>query len=118
MMPEPEKLYDTTILIQTHHADQAFVKHMISLFLEHIPHTNVDLEKACAESDWQKVYFYAHKMKASIDLFSLIKLKDLIRKIEQNAKNHVEIDSIPNDVKFVSAYIKNCIAQMKIDFDL
>ena len=38
-MPEPEKLYDTKTLIQTHQADKEFVKHMISLFLEHIQET-------------------------------------------------------------------------------
>ena len=118
MMPEAEKLYDTNILIQTHHADKEFVKYMVALFIEHIPHSNTDLEKACAEEDWKKVYFYAHKMKASIDLFNLAALKELIRKIEQNAKNLVEVEAIPGNVKFVSDYIKNCIAAMKEDFKL
>jgi HPt (histidine-containing phosphotransfer) domain-containing protein len=118
MMHEPEKLYDTKILIQTHQADKDFVKYMVSLFVEHIPQSNADLEKACAINDWPKVYFYAHKMKASIDLFNLIQLKDLIRKIEQNAKNKIEVETIPNNVTFVSSYIKNCIAEMKKDFKL
>ena len=118
MMPDTEKLYDTQILIQTHQADKEFVKYMVSLFVEHIPQSNADLEKACTIEDWPKVYFFAHKMKASIDLFNIIKLKDLIRKIEQNAKNKIELEAIPANVTFVSNYIKNCIAEMKKDFKL
>jgi HPt (histidine-containing phosphotransfer) domain-containing protein len=118
MMPEPGKFYDTKTLIETHHADTEFVKYMVSLFIQHIPQTNADLEKACAAEDWKKVYFYAHKMKASIDLFNLNELKNLIRKIEQNAKNDVDTKAIPEEVSFVSTYIKNCLKEMKKDFGL
>ncbi|MEP6465492.1 MAG: Hpt domain-containing protein [Parafilimonas sp.] len=117
-MPDNGKLYDTQILIQTHHADKEFVKYMVSLFIEHMPQSNTSLESACAANDWQKVYFFAHKMKASIDLFNIIQLKELIRKVEQNAKNSVDIESIPANATFVSNYIKNCIAEMKKDFKL
>jgi HPt (histidine-containing phosphotransfer) domain-containing protein len=117
-MPETAKLYDTQTLILTHHADQEFVKYMVSLFIQHIPQTNADLEKACAENDWKRVYFYAHKMKASIDLFNLNELKTLIRKIEQNAKNDVDTEAIPGEVNFVSNYIKNCLKEMKVDFNM
>ena len=48
-MPEQEKLYDTEILLQTHHADEEFIKYMVSLFIKHVPETNANLEKACSE---------------------------------------------------------------------
>lgn len=116
-MPETGKLYDTEIIVQTHHADEEFVKYMVSLFLEHMPKTNADLENACKENDWEKVYFYAHKMKPSIDLFNITQLKDFIRKLEQKAKNATETNTIAADVNYISDYIKNCMIEMKKDFE-
>ncbi len=117
-MPESERLYDTETLIQVHHADAAFVRYMISLFIKHMAESNENLEKACNENDWMKVYFYAHKMKSSIDLFNLNKLKELVRKVEDNAKNNIATKTLSGDVNFISTYIKNCILAMKSDFNM
>lgn len=118
MLEKTETLYDTKILVQTHHADTEFIKYMISLFIKLIPETNAALIKACKEKDWNEVYLSAHKMKASIDLFELKELKELIRKTEQKAKNKVETETIAADIKFISAYLQKCIAAMKEDFNL
>lgn len=116
-MPEG-KLYDTQILIQTHDADHEFVKYMITVFLQHMPEYNASLVKAAAENDWGNVHFFAHKMKASIDLFNMLELKDFIRKLDEKAKNQTETDTIVPDVQHVSNYMHRCFAQMKEDFQL
>ena len=115
-MPENEKLYDTQILVKTHDADLDFVKYMVSVFLEHMPDYNTNLEKAASESDWKGVFFFAHKMKASIDLFDMKQLRDFIRQLEQKAKTNTNTETIAADVQFVSDNIKRCIDQMKADF--
>lgn len=121
-MPETAKLFDTITLIETHHADKDFIKHMITLFVKNIPESNANLEKACKEKNWERVYFNAHKMKASIDLFNLNPLKDLIRKLELKAKNNekskAEVDIIDDDVNFISSYVKDCVADMKREYKL
>ena len=89
---------------------------MIDLFLETIPKTITKLKKASHEEDWKAVYFYAHKLKTSIDLFNLVPLKQLIRKLETKAKNETETASIAEDVNFISDYIKKSMAAMKYDF--
>lgn len=117
-MPEVEKLYDTALLIRTHNADHEFIKFMASLFVQHMPESNAGLEKACAENNWEKVYFFAHKMKASIDLFNLEPIKDIIRKVEQRALKFTQTDLIPGDVRFITSYIQQCISAMKQEFEL
>jgi len=117
-MPETAKLFDTITLIETHHADKDFIKHMMYLLIKNIPETNANLEKACKEKNWERVHFHAHKMKASIDLFNLNALKDLIRQVEFKAKNNSETDTIEADVNFVSNYIKDCVADMKREYKL
>ena len=115
-MPEPGKLYDTKSLTQTHKADSEFIHYMIDLFLETIPKTITKLKKASHEEDWNAVYFYAHKLKTSIDLFNLVPLKQLIRELEIKAKNETETATIAEDVNLISDYIKKSMAAMKHDF--
>lgn len=117
-MPEIEKLYDTSTLVRAHDASPDFIKYMASLFVQYLPETSADLEKACKESNWEKVYFFAHKMKASIDLFNLEPLKELIRKVEQRALKFTQTELIVRDVNFISNYIQQCIASMKKEFNL
>lgn len=118
LMPEPVKLYDTEALIKTDEHNPEFIKYMVSLFVKHLPETSTNLEKACHESNWENVYFFAHKMKASIDLFNLHPLKELIRKVEQSALKLTQTDSIEEDVNFITNYIKQCIALMEQEFNL
>ncbi len=114
----PEKLYDTDTLTQTHEADAVFIKFMVSLFVRHMPETNACLELAYKEKDWEHVFFFAHKLKASIDLFNLEQLKDPIRSIEQKAKSQQHTDTIAGDVVLVSNYLHRCVAAMKNEFNL
>jgi len=115
-MPETGKLYDTKSLTQTHKADSEFIHYMIDLFLETIPKTITKLKKACHEQDWKTVYFYAHKLKTSIDLFNLVPLRPLIRELERKSKNETETGTIADDVSFIADYIKKSMAAMKHDF--
>jgi HPt (histidine-containing phosphotransfer) domain-containing protein len=115
-MSEAGKLYDTKSLTQTHKADSEFIHYMIDLFLETIPKTIAKLKKASHEEDWKTVYFYAHKLKTSIDLFNLVPLKQLIREVEIKAKKETETATIAKDVDFISDYIKKSMAAMKHDF--
>jgi len=117
-MPENEKLYDTVSLTKTHQDNPDFIRYMASLFVQHLPETSASLEKACNENNWEKVYFFAHKMRASIDLFNLEPLKDLIRKVEQRALKFTQTDLIQKDVSFIADYIHKCVTLMKKEFNL
>ena len=115
-MSDAGKLYDTKSLTQTHKADSEFIRYMIDLFLETIPKTVTKLKKASHEEDWKTVYFYAHKLKTSIDIFNLAPLRPLIRELERKAKNETETGSIAEEVNFIAEYIKKSMAAMKHDF--
>jgi HPt (histidine-containing phosphotransfer) domain-containing protein len=117
-MLKHEELYDTGTLIETHQADEAFIQLMISLFVKNMSESNSTLEKACQEKDWQQVHLTAHKMKASIDLFNLHQMKDIIRSVETRARHEEETDTLPKDVSIINQYITECIADMKEDYKL
>lgn len=117
-MPDMEKLYDTETILRTHGGDKEFVKYIASLFIQELPKMSTELEKASAKKDWENLYFYAHKMKATIDLFSINSLKDLIRKLELEGKAASDSQTLKKDVAHVVNTIDACIVQIKKDFAL
>ncbi len=122
-----EKLYSTESILRSHGNDTDFVKYIAELFVEHLPEMATELKKASQKQDWYHLHFYAHKMKASIDLFSIDSLKDLIRHLEIEGKTlfkEVEAkgitvpapQSLNKDVEDVVKVIHACTLQLKQDF--
>ena len=109
-------LYDTETIFRSHGNDKEFVKYIASLFIQELPKMTTELQKASSKKDWQNLYFYAHKMKATIELFSMDSLKDLIRKLELEGKTANESQTLNRDVAQVVDTINNCIVQLKKDF--
>jgi len=114
-MNEEVRLYDFSVLRQSHLPDNEFIKHMLSLFVANMPVTTNCLIKACKEQNWEEVHFNAHKMKAGIDTFNITPLKSIIRKVEKRSKHisEADIEAIKNDVQLIDDYIKKCILAMQ-----
>ena len=113
-----QKLYDTKNLLDTHQGDAEFLKHIAGLFVQHMPVMMAELKKAFSSKDWQSMYFYAHKMKASIDLFRISELTDTIRAVEQQAKGGVPADNIAEQVGNVERVVRECVGQMRDEFEI
>jgi len=113
-----QKLYDTKNLLDTHQGDTEFIKHIARLFIQHMPVMLAELKKAFADRDWQNMYFYAHKMKASIDLFAVTGLAETIRAVEQQAKAGVPADNLGQLVADVDRVITECVGQMKEEYEI
>ena len=117
-MTKQDKLYDLNALSRNHEADAQFVVNMVSLFLAVIPETKSSFVEAADTENWSQVHFYAHKLKASIDIFNLDALKQMIRSIELRSKKITASDKkhLKQDVKFVADYLDKCITEMKAEF--
>ncbi len=117
-MTKQHKLYDLNALSHNHEADTEFIEHMVSLFLATIPETKNLLIEAADTEDWSQVYFFSHKLKASIDIFNLDALKLIIRNIESRSKKVTvsNKEQLKQDVHFVAEYLEKCLIQMKVEF--
>ena len=113
-----QKLYDTKNLLDTHQGDEEFIKHIAGLFVQHMPVMLAELNKAFSSKDWQNMYFYSHKMKASIDLFAISELTETIRAVEQQAKAGVPCDNLGELVGDVDRIIAECVEQMRGEFEI
>ncbi len=117
-MTKENKLYDLNALSRNHEADAQFIHNMVSLFLAIIPETKDSFIEAVNTENWNQVYFYAHTLKASIDVFDLSPLKQIIRSIESRSKKIINSDKkhLKQDVQFVADYLEKCLTEMKAEF--
>jgi HPt (histidine-containing phosphotransfer) domain-containing protein len=110
------KLYDTKNLMDTHQGDRQFMRHIAGLFIQHMPQMTSELKKAYLNKDWPNLYFYSHKMKASIDLFGIKDLNETIRDIEQQGKTGLPSDKLDGEVQSVEHIITQCVDQLQNEF--
>lgn len=112
-MNKKERLYSLDKLTEMDGADDEFVKQVIDIFLETVPLTSIALVKACKEQDWQQVYFYAHKMKANVNLLSINSIIDEIKFVENGAKELVHLEEMAEKVKHINEVVQQTAEEMK-----
>ena len=112
------RIYSLDRLNEIGDGDTDFIKEVIGVFLEHLPANATALVKACKASEWQSVYFTAHKMKASIDLMGIEEIMQEIRVIEQYAKSNTNLDQLDDKVNLINEIIQQTACEMKEDFNL
>jgi len=86
--------------------DKQQLGNMIHIFLSETPLMLKALNDNMADSNYDEVKFYAHKLKSSIDLFQINGLQNDIRVLEKLA-----IDR--NDIPAIGRYVKDIIGAME-----
>ena len=70
---------------------------ILQLFLESTPISLNEISSAIDENNWEKVYQQTHKLKSSLGLLQMDELLPVITRIELNAKECKNLESIPDD---------------------
>ena len=112
------KLYSLDDLRMIQKDDDSFVLNIVGLFIQNVPKNAAEMIVACDNSDWERVYFLAHKMKSSIDLVNIVTIKEEVRRVELNAKTKTNLGEIPEKAVFINTVVGNVAAQMKAEFGL
>jgi len=90
-----------------------FINQVIGIFLETVPPTSQMLVKACSDEDWQQVYFYAHKMKANVNLLSISSIIDEIKFVESGAKGLVHLEEMQQKVEHINEVVSRAAEEMR-----
>ena len=93
-----------------------FISQVIQIFLETVPANTEAMKKACDTQDWDQVYFYAHKIKANVNLLDITSIIDDVKQVEINARGRVELESIKDKVFGISVVIQKVADVLKDSF--
>ncbi len=72
-----------------------FMLEMIQIFINRTPETIQLLEDAVLVSDWEKVGFWAHKLKSTFAYMGMEELRLQLLDIEKCAKSGLNLETIP-----------------------
>lgn len=97
-------------------SSEEFLLQVITIFLETVPANTEALAKACAEEDWEQVYFFAHKIKANVSLLCIDSILEDVRFVEQSAKGRVNLEVVAGKVSYIESVVLNVKREMKNQF--
>ncbi|MBG9374876.1 Hpt domain-containing protein [Panacibacter sp. DH6] len=93
-----------------------FISQVIQIFLETVPANTEAMKKACDAQDWDQVYFYAHKIKANVNLLDITSIIDDVKEVEINARGRMALESIKDKVFGISVVIQKVADVLKDSF--
>jgi PAS domain S-box-containing protein len=110
--PQP---YHTTDLVDLTHLkemmkyDVASINHALDEFLLFTPDTIDNLQSANENQDWEKVFFYAHRLSSSLTIIHVPLAKLLASELEVDAKARNKIATLPQRVQQVIALMNDAM---------
>ena len=91
---------------------------LIKLFLKNTPSDIQNLQQSQKQKDYEKVWYYAHKLKNSVDNFSIEEIQEEIRIIEERAKRRTSLEDIPALINHVVKVLQEIMTVVKKDYQV
>ncbi len=105
---ESKKLFDLTNLNEMLGGDQKAIFQMVKIFLQATPESLSELNKCYEKDDLDGVSKLAHKLKSSVDIFCINDIKQDIRRLENNTRDNINIDEVPELVSKLNTILNLC----------
>ena len=115
---DSRKLYDLTKIKAFVQNNKNVIKNLINIFLNNTPEMLAIINKGLEEKDYNKISYYSHKLKSSIDNFNINELKTEIRLIEKYSSQESNIEELPQLIENLNNVLNKVIQKIKEDFDL
>jgi HPt (histidine-containing phosphotransfer) domain-containing protein len=95
--------------------DKDFQREIVNTFLEEIVGEMEKIRIAVQEENWSTLGSLAHKIKAPIGMLCTEPMKELILRVEKDAKHGERLSELPEQVNLLLANLDLVNAQLKAD---
>ena len=112
------KLFDLANLDEMLGGDRQAMLQMVKIFLQATPESLTELNNCFNKSDLDGVSKLAHKLKSSIDIFSIEEIKNDIRRMENLARENINTDEIPALMGNINSILNEAIEQVRLEKDV
>ncbi|MCD4697307.1 MAG: Hpt domain-containing protein [Bacteroidales bacterium] len=110
---DSKRLFDLTNLTEMLGDDKKAILQMVKIFLQATPESLNELNKCYEKNDLQGVSKLAHKLKSSVDIFSVKDIKQDIRRLENNTRDNINLDEVPELVERINSILSTAIQQVE-----
>lgn len=95
--------------------DKDFQREIVNTFLEEIVGEMEKIRIALKEENWATLGSLAHKIKAPIGMLCTEPMKELILRVEKDAKNEHRLDELPGQTDLLLQNLDVVMAQLRAD---
>lgn len=113
-----KNLYDLNQLNDIFGGSTEFLISLACIFINTIPQNSEQMVQAAGEEDWITVSKLAHKIKPTIDSMNMHSITSDIRRLEKDAKNEVNTDTLRKIAERVDKVINTAARQLKYEYNL
>jgi HPt (histidine-containing phosphotransfer) domain-containing protein len=113
MAIDKKRMFDLTNLNEMLGGDQKAIFQMVKIFLQATPESLSELNKSFQKEDYDGVSKLAHKLKSSVDIFCVNDIKQDIRRLENNTRDNINIDEVPELIEKINITLNLAIEQVK-----
>ena len=110
---DSKRLFDLTNLAEMLGDDKKAILQMVKIFLQATPESLNELNKCFEKNDLQGVSKLAHKLKSSVDIFQVKDIKQEIRRLENNTRDNINLDEVPELVEKINQILSTTIKQVE-----
>ena len=110
---DSKRLFDLTNLNEMLGGDKKAILQMVKIFLQATPESLNELNKCFQKNDLQGVSKLAHKLKSSVDIFSIEDIKQDIRRLENTTRDSINLDEVPELVEKINTILSEAIEQVE-----
>jgi CheY-like chemotaxis protein/nitrogen-specific signal transduction histidine kinase/HPt (histidine-containing phosphotransfer) domain-containing protein len=114
---EAAKHTDLTYLNGIAKGNTGFIIQMLSIFVEHTPHTIEHIEEALKNKDWKSLRLVVHKMKPSIMFTGLTEITEDVPLLEDYAAEESNLDEIPALVDKIKRVCTEAVIELKAELE-
>ncbi|MBG8554328.1 PAS domain S-box protein [Hymenobacter guriensis] len=109
-----EQLFDLKNIQLVAQGDEAFIRHMMQLFIDTAPPALAKLEGFYAQQQWQRVAEMAHHLKSSFYSLNVRSLLEPIRELEAAASQpHVDAGHVATLIRYIRQVAETVIEQLR-----
>lgn len=113
IIEEEPALYDLSQLESISRGSKEFMDKMISMFVDLIPKSILEIKMAYQAGEFVEVSKVAHRIKPTIDNMGIVSLKEVVREIEQFADSYKKSEKLSSLINHLDATLKIVVESLQ-----
>ena len=113
MSDQQEIVIDLSPLREIAGGDDMFVAALLGKMVKQLPISFADMEQTCQDQEWPGLKAAAHKAKSTFAYLGLEEMRGMLKDIEHNAMDGVDLDKLPAMVEAAVALGNRILAKLK-----
>lgn len=112
-VPDGLESIDLSYLKKVTSNNEAFLKDMISTFLDTMPKSIEEIRTHATSKDWENLAKAVHKIKPSLAMMGLNRTRDVAAVIEASAKERTDLESLPETTDQFCIQLETALSQLR-----